>query len=60
MKDLQAGGAESLRAIAAGLEKLGIPRLAGAGGSAVQVARLMEAASCPFDGASASARSTTK
>jgi DNA invertase Pin-like site-specific DNA recombinase len=43
--ELQAGGAESLRAIAAGLNARGIPTARGAGQwSAVQVARVMERA----------------
>jgi DNA invertase Pin-like site-specific DNA recombinase len=53
VKELQAGGAESLRAIAAGLDERGIPAARGGKWSAVQVSRLLEAAS-PFD-ASASA-----
>jgi hypothetical protein len=41
--ELQASGAESLRAIAAGLNKRGIPTARGAGEwSAVQVARVIE------------------
>jgi DNA invertase Pin-like site-specific DNA recombinase len=41
--ELQAGGAESLRAIAAGLNARGIPTARGAGKwSAVQVARVLE------------------
>jgi Recombinase len=42
-------GCESLRAIAAGLEERGIPTVRGGKWSAVQVARLLEAASIPFD-----------
>jgi DNA invertase Pin-like site-specific DNA recombinase len=49
IKELQAAGCESLRAIAAGLEERGIPAARGGKWSAVQVARLLEAAS-PFDG----------
>jgi hypothetical protein len=45
MRQLQAGGCESLRAIAAGLEERGIPAARGGKWSAVQVARLLEAAS---------------
>jgi hypothetical protein len=48
----QADGCESLRAIAAGLEERGIPAARGGKWSAVQVARLLEAARSPFDGAS--------
>jgi hypothetical protein len=47
-KELQAGGATSLRAIAAGLEERGIPAARGGKWSAVQVARVLEAAS-PFE-----------
>ena len=43
IKELQASGAESLRAIAAGLNARGIPTARGAGEwSAVQVARVIE------------------
>src|ERR1700720_2546879 len=49
IKELQVAGCESLRAIAAGLEERGIPAARGGKWSAVQVARLLEAAS-PFDG----------
>jgi DNA invertase Pin-like site-specific DNA recombinase len=48
IKELQAAGFESLRAIAAGLEQRGIPAARGGKWSAVQVARVLEAAS-PFD-----------
>jgi hypothetical protein len=41
-----------LRAIAAGLDERGIPAARGGKSSAVQVARLLEAAAVPFDGAS--------
>jgi len=51
VKELQAAGAESLRAIAAGLDERGIPAARGGKWSASQVSRLMEAA-LPFDGAS--------
>jgi DNA invertase Pin-like site-specific DNA recombinase len=44
IKELQASGCESLRAIAAGLEERGIPAARGGKWSAVQVARLIEAA----------------
>ena len=47
VKELQAGGSESLRAIAAGLDERGIPTAWGGKWSAVQVSRLLEAAS-PF------------
>jgi hypothetical protein len=52
IQELQAGGCESLRAIAAGLEERGIPAARGGKWSAVQVSRLLEAAAVPF-GASA-------
>jgi DNA invertase Pin-like site-specific DNA recombinase len=55
IQDLQAGGCESLRAIAAGLEERGIPAARGGKWSAVQVARLLEATRSPFDGASVAA-----
>jgi hypothetical protein len=42
-----------LRAIAAGLEERGIPAARGGKWSAVQVARLLEAASIPFDASAA-------
>ena len=48
VKDLQAGGAESLRAIAAGLDERGIPTARGGKWSATQVSRLLEA-DRPFD-----------
>src|SRR5215469_10603747 len=43
IKELQAAGCESLRAIAAGLEERGIPAARGGTWSAVQVMRLLEA-----------------
>src|ERR1700731_2173876 len=43
IRELQATGCESLRAIAAGLEERGIPAARGGKWSAVQVARLLEA-----------------
>ena len=49
IQELQAAGCESLRAIAAGLEERGIPAPRGGKWSAVQVARLLEAAAVPFD-----------
>jgi DNA invertase Pin-like site-specific DNA recombinase len=48
VQELQAAGCESLRAIAAGLEERGIPAARGGKWSAVQVSRLLEAASIPF------------
>jgi DNA invertase Pin-like site-specific DNA recombinase len=53
VQELQAAGCESLRAIAAGLEERGIPTACGGKWSAVQVARLLEAAGRPFESASA-------
>jgi DNA invertase Pin-like site-specific DNA recombinase len=50
IKELQSPGRESLRAIAAGLEERGIPAARGGKWSAVQVARLLVAASIPFGG----------
>ena len=55
IKELQAAGYESLRAIAAGLEERGIPAARGGKWSAVQVARLLEMTGSPFTGASAAA-----
>ena len=55
IRELQAGGAESLRAIAAGLEERGIPAARGGKWSAVQVARLLEAGRVPFESVSAAA-----
>ena len=55
IKELQAAGRQSLRAIAAGLEERGIPAARGGKWSAVQVARLLEDAGLhqrPFEGAS--------
>jgi DNA invertase Pin-like site-specific DNA recombinase len=53
IKELQAAGCESLRAIAAGLDERGIPAARGGKWSAQQVVRLFEAAlPGPFDGAS--------
>ena len=60
MKELQAAGCESLRAIAAELDARGIPAARGGKWSAVQVSRLLERVnpstaqriSRPFDGAS--------
>jgi Recombinase len=49
IQELQAAGCESLRAMAAGLEERGIPAPRGGKWSAVQVARLLEAAAVPFD-----------
>jgi DNA invertase Pin-like site-specific DNA recombinase len=53
IKELQAAGCESLRAIAAGLDERGIPAARGGKWSAVQVARLLETTGSPFAGASA-------
>jgi Resolvase, N terminal domain len=53
-QELQAAGFESLRAIAAGLEERGIPAAGGGKWSAVQVSRLLEAAS-PFDASAVAA-----
>jgi hypothetical protein len=50
IKELQVAGCESLRAIAAGLEERAIPTARGGKWSAVQVARLLEAATIPFGG----------
>jgi hypothetical protein len=49
IQELHAGGCESLRAIAAGLEERGIPTARGGKWSAEQVARLLEAARSPFE-----------
>jgi hypothetical protein len=49
IQELQAAGCESLRAIAAGLDERDIPAARGGKWSAVQVARLLEAAAVPFD-----------
>jgi DNA invertase Pin-like site-specific DNA recombinase len=49
VKELQAAGCESLRAIATGLEERGIPAARGGKWSAVQVSRLLEAAGGPFE-----------
>jgi DNA invertase Pin-like site-specific DNA recombinase len=49
IKELQAAGFESLRAIAAEMEQRGIPTARGGKWSAVQVSRLLEAASIPFE-----------
>jgi Recombinase len=48
IQELRAAGCKSLRAIAAGLEERGIPAARGGKWSAVQVARLLEAAGSPF------------
>ena len=55
IKELQAAGFESLRAIAAGFEERGIPAARGGKWSAVQVARLLEAGRVPFESVSAAA-----
>src|SRR5262249_29576727 len=49
IQELQAAGCASLRTIAAGLEKRGIAAPRGGNWSAVQIARLSEAAAVPFD-----------
>jgi Recombinase len=53
IKELQAAGCESLRDIAAGLEERSIPTARRGKWSAVQVARLLEAAAIPFDASAA-------
>jgi DNA invertase Pin-like site-specific DNA recombinase len=55
IKELQAAGFETLRAIAAELDERGIPAARGGKWSAIQVARLLEACGRPFDGASVAA-----
>jgi DNA invertase Pin-like site-specific DNA recombinase len=55
IKELQAAGCESLRAIAAALEKRGIPAARGGTWSAIQVARLLDTAGMPRPFVSASA-----
>jgi DNA invertase Pin-like site-specific DNA recombinase len=55
IQELRADGCESLRAIAAGLEERGIPAARGGKWSAEQVARLLEAASSPFEASVAAA-----
>jgi DNA invertase Pin-like site-specific DNA recombinase len=57
IKELQAGGAESLRGIAAALDERGIPAARGGNWSAVQVSRLLEMIGFPFvvEGANAAA-----
>jgi DNA invertase Pin-like site-specific DNA recombinase len=55
VKELQASGAVSLRAIAAGLDERGIPAARGGSWSANQVARLLERIASPFVVADASA-----
>jgi DNA invertase Pin-like site-specific DNA recombinase len=54
VKELQAAGFESLRAIAAGLDERGIPAARGGKWSATQVMRLLDV-DRPFEGASAAA-----
>jgi DNA invertase Pin-like site-specific DNA recombinase len=53
IKDLQAAGCQSLRAIAAGLNERGIPAARGGRWSAVQVTRLLDASDRPFGAANA-------
>jgi Recombinase len=60
IQELQAAGCESLRAIAAGLEERGIPAPRGGNWSAVQVARLLEAAAVPFDASAEAAEESSK
>ena len=60
IQELQAAGCESLRAIAASLEERGIPAARGGKWSAVQVARLLEAAGSPFEGANVAVALTAK
>jgi hypothetical protein len=57
IKELQAAGCESLRAIAEGLQDRGIPAARGGKWSAIQVVRLLDRAglSRPFEPAVASA-----
>src|SRR5262245_4978905 len=55
VKELQAAGCESLRAIAAGLQERGIPEAQGGSWSAVQVARLLETIAHPFENLSVAA-----
>jgi DNA invertase Pin-like site-specific DNA recombinase len=55
IKELQATGAQSLRALAAGLDERGIPAARGGQWSANQVARLLEIIANPFDVAAAGA-----
>jgi DNA invertase Pin-like site-specific DNA recombinase len=57
VKELQASGAVSLRAIAAGLDQRGVPAARGGSWSANQVARLLENIASPFANAGASAAS---
>ena len=49
VKELQADGAETLRAIAEGLEARGIPAARGGRWSAVQVSRLLARLPSPFE-----------
>jgi len=55
VKELQAAGAESLRAIAEGLEARGIPAARGGKWSAVQVSRLLARLPGPFEANAADA-----
>jgi DNA invertase Pin-like site-specific DNA recombinase len=55
VKELQASGAVSLRAIAAGLHERGIPAARGGRWSAAQVSRLLEMIDRPFEASAASA-----
>jgi hypothetical protein len=58
VKDLQAAGFESLRAIASALEERGIPTARGGKWSSVQVSRLLEAASALSQTQTSPARET--
>jgi len=54
VKELQAAGFESLRAIAEGLDERGIPAARGGKWSAVRVARLLDVGQLrPFDASAA-------
>jgi hypothetical protein len=55
VKELQASGCTSLRAIAAALDERGIPAAQGGQWSPTQVMRVLEMISNPFDVAAASA-----
>jgi DNA invertase Pin-like site-specific DNA recombinase len=60
IQELQAAGCASLRALAAGLEERGIPAPRGGKWSAVQVARLLEAAAVPFDASAGASEETAR
>jgi hypothetical protein len=59
VKELQASGAVTLRAIATGLDQRGIPAARGGTWSATQVQRLLEIIASPFANAGASAASAS-